>query len=164
MTNGDENWIEYTIMLSPSDGRGTLGQGQRIIEAMDASMKYRPTENPSFWALRSESSAETRLVSACHRLWYLHICAVSGITVVDYVDHAEGFMEESEDGSGHFQKVILKPQVTVTVGADVSKARELHKAAREKCGIANSVNFRVEHEPEIMISQGSASVKDHSAK
>jgi len=28
----------------------------------------------------------------------LHLCAVSGITVVDYVDHAEGFLEEGEDG------------------------------------------------------------------
>ncbi len=61
-------------------------------------------------------------------------------------------MEESDDGSGHFQKVILKPQVTVAAGADISNAREMHKAAHEKCFIANSVNFPVKHEPEILIS------------
>ena len=55
-------------------------------------------------------------LSACHKLWYLHLCAVAGITVVDYVDHAEGFMEESEDGSGHFDKVVSRPQVTLAPG------------------------------------------------
>ena len=91
-------------------------------------------------------------LSACHELWYLHLCAISKIVVVEYVDHAEGFMEESDDGSGHFQRVVLRPEVTITENSDVSKARELHAVAHGKCFIANSVNFPVEQEPQIRIT------------
>ena len=28
-------------------------------------------------------------VSACHKLWYLHLCSAAGITVTAYTDHAE---------------------------------------------------------------------------
>ena len=88
-------------------------------------------------------------LSACHKLWYLHLCAVAGVVVVAYVDHAEGVMEESTDGSGRFQRVILHPQVTVASGSDLARARELHHEAHAKCFIANSVNFPVQVEPEI---------------
>jgi organic hydroperoxide reductase OsmC/OhrA len=77
-------------------------------------------------------------ISACHQLWYLHLCAEAGIIVVDYVD-----------GSGHFQIVTLRPKVRVAPGSDVTKARELHGPAHAKCFIANSVNFPVQHEAEI---------------
>lgn len=92
-------------------------------------------------------------ISACHQLWYLHLCAVAGIVVVDYLDHAEGIMEESEDGSGRFTKVILRPEVTITAGSDSARAMELHKEAHAKCFIASSVNFPVEHEPKISTVQ-----------
>jgi len=46
--------------------------------------------------------------------------------------------------------VVLRPTVTVTPGSDVARARTLHKPAHEKCFIANSVNFPVECEPEIV--------------
>jgi organic hydroperoxide reductase OsmC/OhrA len=65
------------------------------------------------------------------------------------VDHAEGVMEETTDGSGCFKRVILRPQVTVATGSDMAKARELHEAAHAKCFIARSVNFPVAQEPEI---------------
>jgi organic hydroperoxide reductase OsmC/OhrA len=48
--------------------------------------------------------------------------------------------------------VILHPQVTVAAGSDIVKARELHAAAHAKCFIARSVNFPVEHEPEISLA------------
>ena len=92
-------------------------------------------------------------ISACQQLWYLHLCAVAGVVVIDYVDHAEGIMEESEDGSGRFTKVILRPEVTITAGSDSARAVELHKDAHEKCFIASSVNFPVEHEPKIIAMQ-----------
>jgi organic hydroperoxide reductase OsmC/OhrA len=40
--------------------------------------------------------------------------------------------------------------VTVAKGSDPEGARTLHKPAHEKCFIANSVNFPVEYEPEIV--------------
>ena len=90
-------------------------------------------------------------LSACHQLWYLHLCADAGIVVLAYIDHAEGEMEETADGSGCFRRVILRPQVVVSAGSDILKARELHDAAHAKCFIANSVNFPVHHEPEISL-------------
>ena len=53
-------------------------------------------------------------LSACHKLWYLHLCAAAGIVVESYVDEAEGVMMESDDGSGRFTSVTLRPRVSIT--------------------------------------------------
>lgn len=90
-------------------------------------------------------------ISACHMLWYLHLCANRGIVVVGYEDKAEGVMVESEDGNGHFTSAVLHPIVTITKG-DPNIARELHDDAHRMCYIANSVNFPVRHEPTITIA------------
>jgi organic hydroperoxide reductase OsmC/OhrA len=113
------------------------------------------SSDPAFRGDPTRWNPEELLVaslSACHELWYLHLCAISGIVVVDYVDHAEGFMEEANDGSGHFQRVILRPEVMITENSNMTKARELHAAAHAKCFIANSVNFPVGEEPHIRIA------------
>ena len=68
-------------------------------------------------------------LSACHQLWYLHLCADAGIVVVAYSDDASGVEIEQADG-----------------------ARRLHDAAAEKCFIARSVSFRVEHDPTFEIA------------
>jgi organic hydroperoxide reductase OsmC/OhrA len=88
-------------------------------------------------------------LSACHELWYLHLCSEAGITVLEYTDHADGTMEETADGSGRFQRVTLKPRVVVAIGSDIEMTRKLHHEAHAKCFIANSVNFTVEHEAMI---------------
>lgn len=52
--------------------------------------------------------------SACHKLWYLHLCAVNHIHVVSYVDHALGFMEDTDPVKrGHFTQIILRPEVVL---------------------------------------------------
>ena len=57
-------------------------------------------------------------VSACHKLWYLHLCSAAGITVTAYTDHAEAVMDEgSRTQPGRFVKATLRPQVTITPGA-----------------------------------------------
>lgn len=90
-------------------------------------------------------------ISSCHMLWYLHLCADAGIIVTNYVDFAEGFMLENTDSISKFQRVILHPNVTVTADTKLSKAYDLHSVANQKCFIANSLNFTVEHEPVINI-------------
>ena len=50
--------------------------------------------------------------------------------------------------AGRFKSVVL--HLTVAAGSDVGRARTLHQPAHEKCFIANSVNFPVECEPEIV--------------
>ena len=86
-------------------------------------------------------------LSSCHMLWYLSECASAGVVVTAYVDRAEGFMTEDAGGSGHFTRVILRPEITLAPGADLDVARAKHHTAHEKCFIANSVNFPVEVEP-----------------
>lgn len=90
-------------------------------------------------------------LSGCHMLWYLHLCAVNGVVVSGYEDHAQGMMEENDDGSGQFTEVILHPQVTVTEDAMIEKAHALHENANRMCFVARSVNFPIRHVPEISV-------------
>jgi organic hydroperoxide reductase OsmC/OhrA len=89
-------------------------------------------------------------VAACHQLWYLHLCSSAGITIHAYEDRALGMMEEDSSGSGRFISVTLRPRITVGAQDDVALAVQLHHAAHEKCFIANSVNFPIHCEPEIL--------------
>jgi organic hydroperoxide reductase OsmC/OhrA len=110
------------------------------------------SSDPNFRGDAARWNPEELLVaslSACHQLWYLHLCSDAGIVVMSYVDLAEGLMEETADGSGRFVRVVLHPSVSIAPGADVAKARELHHKANAKCFIANSVNFPVEAKAEI---------------
>lgn len=89
-------------------------------------------------------------LSACHMLWYLHLCARSGVVVTAYEDKAKGLMTTRPDGTGEFTNVILRPQVTITGGSDAALAERLHERASAMCYIARSVNFPVAHAPEIV--------------
>jgi organic hydroperoxide reductase OsmC/OhrA len=89
--------------------------------------------------------------SACHKLWYLHLCADAGIIVLAYVDNAEGTMLDSP-GQGRFAQIVLRPHVTIRAGDDRNLAMLLHDAAHEKCYVANSVNFPIRCEPTIEFS------------
>lgn len=91
-------------------------------------------------------------ISACHKLWYLHLCAAAGIVVTSYRDEAEGVMAEEADGSGRFVSVALRPQITITDAAKLGKARELHQEAHAKCFIANSITTPVAVEAAISVT------------
>lgn len=88
-------------------------------------------------------------ISACHKLWYLHLCAEAGIIVTAYCDAAEGRMAEDAGGSGRFTRATLRPEVRIRAG-DAQLAADLHKRAHAMCFIANSLNFSVECEPTIL--------------
>lgn len=88
-------------------------------------------------------------LSACHMLWYLHLCAEAGIVVMDYEDNASGTMTQ-QAGKAQFTSVVLKPKVTIKAGGDTQKADQLHERANELCFIARSVNFSVGHEATII--------------
>lgn len=91
-------------------------------------------------------------LSACHKLWYLHLCASGGVVVQAYEGRVHGAMEELSNGSGRFISVMLRPTVTISPGSDTARALALHEKAHEMCFIANSVNFPVTHEPKIQVS------------
>ncbi len=139
---------------------GNSGEGSRsyssyrrdhVVEA-EGKPPLPGSSDPGFRGDRTRYNPEELLVaslSSCHMLWYLHLCAVNHITVVEYRDAAAGVMEEAADGSGKFVRVVLKPVVKVSDGDDHAKAHSLHHQAHRYCFIANSVNFPVEVEPEI---------------
>ena len=88
-------------------------------------------------------------MSACHMLWYLHLCALNGVVVTAYEDTAEGHMRTHADGSGEFKQVTLRPRVTISASSDPDEATRLHKEANAMCFIARSVSFPVQDRPEI---------------
>jgi organic hydroperoxide reductase OsmC/OhrA len=88
-------------------------------------------------------------IAACHKLWYLGLCAKAGISVLSYRDEAEATMLEDPNGAGRFTKAILRPRITIEAGGDLVEAARLHHDAHEYCFIANSVNFPVTCEPTI---------------
>ncbi len=95
-------------------------------------------------------------LSACHQLWYLHLCASAGVVVRAYEDRAEGTMLVHSDGSGEFISVLLRPSVTIAVGADRERALGLHADAANMCFIARSVKFPVTHEPTIEVERAAS--------
>jgi organic hydroperoxide reductase OsmC/OhrA len=91
--------------------------------------------------------------SACHKLWYLHLCSDAGVVVLAYTDDAQGTMLDSAD-EGRFTGIVLRPRVVIRAGGDAQLAAKLHHAAHEKCYVANSVNFPIRCEPVIEIEAG----------
>ena len=85
------------------------------------------SSDPAFRGRADRWNPEDLMVaaaSACHKLWYLHLCAVAGIVVMAYRDDAEGTMLDDPE-HGHFTEIVLRPQVAIRVGDDLEKAREL---------------------------------------
>ena len=110
------------------------------------------SSDPAFRGDASRYNPEDMLVaslSTCHMLWYLHLCAVGKVVVLEYEDHASGFMEEYADGGGRFVEVTLRPTIVITPESDIETAKHLHHDAHAKCFVANSVNFPVGCEPVI---------------
>ena len=139
---------------------GNLGKGTSAYRAYSRNHEiFNPgkpvipgSSDPVFLGDPARYNPEEMLVasiSTCHMLWYLHLCAVNKVVVLDYEDRASGVMEETADGGGRFLEVTLKPQITVTKESSLETAKKLHHDAHEKCFIANSVNFPVGCEPVI---------------
>lgn len=91
--------------------------------------------------------------SACHELWYLHLCADAGIAVLAYHDDAVGTMVDSPE-RGAFSRIVLHPHVLIAAGGDSALAERLHHAAHEKCYVANSVRFPIDCEPVTEVAPG----------
>jgi organic hydroperoxide reductase OsmC/OhrA len=99
-------------------------------------------------------------LSACHHLWYMGLCAAAGIVVLSYEDAADGtMMEEEAGGAGQFVNVTLRPRVTLAPGSNTQIALALHHTAHEKCFIARSVNFPVNHTPIIEVATAESMAK-----
>lgn len=91
-------------------------------------------------------------IAACHKLWYLGLCAQAGIKVQTYRDEAQATMVEDQRGTGRFVSATLRPRITIEPGGDLIRARALHDDAHAYCFIANSVNFPITIQPEISVA------------
>jgi organic hydroperoxide reductase OsmC/OhrA len=147
----------YSISVRWTGNTGTGTSGFRDYKRdHEISASGKPTipasSDPAFRGDKARYNPEELLVaslSACHMLWYLHLCADAGIVVAEYHDAAIGAMIETEDGGGRFTQVTLRPVVKVAGKVDSELARRLHEQAHHLCFIANSVNFPVLCEPSL---------------
>jgi organic hydroperoxide reductase OsmC/OhrA len=115
------------------------------------------SSDPLFRGDRTRYNPEELLLgglSACHMLWVLHLSADAGITITHYEDDAWGEMAEHADGSGEFTRVVLRPRVTIAEAERAHDALAIHGKAHKVCALARSMNFPVEHEPQILVSAG----------
>jgi organic hydroperoxide reductase OsmC/OhrA len=154
---GRQHKYEVTVTWTGNKGSGTVNYRayarDHTIEAEDKS-SIAGSSDPTFHGNRNRWNPEELLLaalSACHKLSYLHFCAISDIVVTSYIDHAEGLMTEDGKDGGRFTSVTLRPTITIQSGSDIELAKSLHHIAHEKCFIASSVNFPVTCEPEIVI-------------
>lgn len=143
------------VVWTGNKGSGTNSY-QSYERAHEISAPGKPTiagsSDPSFRGDKQRWNPEELLLaslSACHKLWYLGLCAQAGVIVTAYEDQAEAFMVEESNGAGQLTSAVLKPHVTITASSDITKAHALHHKAHEMCFIARSVNFSVSHEPVI---------------
>ncbi len=121
--------------------------------AIDGKPVLTGSSDPAFLGDSALINPEDMLLAAlssCHMLSYLALCARVRIAVTAYTDEASGIMGETAPRRMGFTEVTLRPRVTVASGTDLAKARALHEKAHEICFIANSVNFPVRHEAEIV--------------
>lgn len=141
------------VLWTGNRGRGTesvRGYDRAHEILVDGKPALAASSDPAFRGDASRHNPEELLVAAlssCHMLWYLNLCAVAGVTVTGYEDHARGLMVEEADGGGSFREVLLFPRVTVAGSEMVEPAEAQHERANALCFIARSVNFPVRHRP-----------------
>ncbi|RSM75512.1 OsmC family peroxiredoxin [Kibdelosporangium aridum] len=144
-----------TVTWTGNKGTGTSNYrayGRDHTLSADGRPDILATADPAFRGDATRWNPEQLLVASlsdCHMLWYLHLCATSGVVVESYVDEAIGLMEMEKDGSGQFSEVLLRPQVVITNADKVDEARDLHHKAHQMCFIARSMNFPVRCEPTV---------------
>lgn len=144
------------VIWTGNEGSGTVTHDYSRAHRITAQGKpaIEGSSDPSFRGDQTRWNPEELLLaslSACHKLWYLGLCAKAGVAVVSYEDAAEGCMVEEPDGAGQFVFVVLRPCVTVAAGSDAAKAEALHRTAHRMCFIARSVNFPVEHRLTVVL-------------
>jgi len=150
--------LSYAVRVTwtGNRGEGTRAYGRYGREhdiACPGKPVIRGSADPSFRGDAERHNPEDLLVaalSACHMLWYLHLCSSAGIAVTAYEDNAEGMLRTDLGGAGEFTGITLRPRVTVSGDSDLAMAERLHKQAGAMCFITNSVKFPVAHVPETV--------------
>jgi organic hydroperoxide reductase OsmC/OhrA len=77
-------------------------------------------------------------LSSCHMLWFLRLARERRLRIRAYQDDAEGTL----DGT-RITRVELRPSVQFETDPGSEVEAELHRAAHERCFLANSVSCEV---------------------
>jgi organic hydroperoxide reductase OsmC/OhrA len=151
---------QYTVGVEWHGNRGTGTSGYRdysreLIVSAAGKHQLEGSADKPFRGDPARWNPEELLLAAlaqCHLLSYLHVAVTVGVVVTAYQDDAHGTMVEDGKGAGAFTEVVLRPRVTVADASMVEAARGAHHRAHELCFIANSVNFPVLFEPDIVVA------------
>ena len=145
-----------TVTWTGNWGEGTRaynGYARHYDIACPGKPTVRGSADPAYLGDSDRHNPEDLLVAAvaaCHMLWYLHLCAVGNVAVTAYRDAADGVMRANQDGSSEFEKVTLRPHVTIAADSCAETAMRLHERANAMCFIARSVNFPIHHVARIV--------------
>jgi organic hydroperoxide reductase OsmC/OhrA len=134
---------------------GNLGQGTSTYRGysrnheLSAEGKSSPiagSSDPLFRGDRTRYNPEELIVgaaSACHMLWFLHLAAEAGLSVLEYDDEPLGEQLEHADGSGEFVKIELRPRVVLSDPSREKEVNAVHQRVHEKCAVARSLRCEV---------------------
>lgn len=152
-----EHTYDVTITWTGNRGAGTTGIRDYDRDhdiAADGPPTIAGTADPGFLGDPGRWNPEqlfTASIAQCHMLWYLGICARSGVVVHEYTDDSIGTMVSEPGNKARFSAVVLRPRIVVGAEDQVEKAVALHDKAHEMCFIAQSVNFPVTVEPQVSV-------------
>jgi organic hydroperoxide reductase OsmC/OhrA len=93
----------------------------------------------------------TVALAHCHMLTFLAVAAKKRIGVIAYEDRATAVLgRDPASGKMKILSAQLRPRVTVARGTNPADVEAMHEKAHEHCFVSNSVNFPVEHAPELV--------------
>ena len=122
------------------------------ISAAPAEPTLKLSGDPAFHGDARLLNPEQLLVmaaSSCQLLSFLAVAARKRLDVVEYEDHAEGFMPE-DDKPVRVTRIVLRPRILVKRG-DLAAVRKAVEIGHRECYIANSLKTDITVEPEIII-------------
>lgn len=153
-----EHTYHSTIIWTGNLGKGTANYrayARTWDIAVEGKAPIACSNDPLLGGDPSKMNPEDLLISslsACHMLWYLHLAAEAGVTVVAYQDSPQAVGEVLANGAGRFLSATLAPTITVLPGTDLDVAEALHQRIHQVCFIARSVNFPVDYHTTFIIA------------
>ena len=121
---------------------------------------FRGTADPGFMgnpALQNPKDFLISALSSTHMLYFLALCAKYSITVTSYEDTPTGYVQLNPDGSGLYEKLILRPKVSFLEADKLDRIKSLHDRAQKQSLITDSVKFPIHIEAEFITETNNAS-------
>ena len=138
--------------IRTGDGDFTKGQYSRAHQwAFDGGALVPASASPHIvpapWSNEAGVDPEEAFIASlasCHMLFFVDFARRAGFVLDDYIDEAEGVLEQRADGKLAMTRVTLHPRLTWNGDApDAAAIADLHHRAHEACFIANRVTTEV---------------------